>query len=249
MGTSKSYIASIKGQPQWGQLSGSMTTNCNGDRLTTDNLNKIISRYVNVIGGSQTAGRGNSKIAGRAGLRTARNLGAFINAFTSAGNSITSAFQEIGLGDITGKTVDEVINALIEHCSGPASTIDDVAAKAASQKLLEEISAQATTIEQFEANLQQSVTHETSQDILIRYFGYYIFEHLSVMFYEKLVVDKGKSNCSNLFKQIKDFILEKLKTISKTNPLNNINWKGEVAERLIKNIQEDVLKIFEGYES
>jgi hypothetical protein len=248
MGTSKSYSASIKGQPQWGNLSSAVTSSCNGDRLTTAGLGNILGRYVSVIGGAGRAGRGNSKIAGRAGIRTAKNIGTFLGAFGASGGDIRVALEQVGLKGLDGLSLNDVIDRLLEHCTGPSSTLDDVAAKAASQKILEELAANAETIEEWQDSLKAALDKESLESIMERYFGYYIFEHLSIMFYEKLIVEKGKSNCDNLFRQIKDYVFESIKNINKTNPLTNIDWGSETADRLIKNIQEDVLKVFEGYE-
>lgn len=248
MGTSKAYSASIIGQPQWGNLSRAVTNNCDGGNVSTSNLGTIISRYVSVIGGSGRAGRGNSKIAGRAGLRTARNIGTFLGAFGTSGGNIRHALEQVGLTGLEGLPLNDVIDRLLEHCTGPSSTLDDVAAKAASQKILEELVGDAETIEDWQQQLRETLDRESLEDIIERYFGYYIFEHLSIMFYEKLIVEKGKTDCDNLFRQIKDYVFEKIKNMNKTNPLNNINWAGAEADRLIKNIQEDVLKVFEGYE-
>lgn len=249
MGTSKSYLASIKGQPQWGNLSRAVTTSCGSGTIASENLGNIVSRYVNVIGGSSLAGRGGSKIGGRAGIRTGKSLGGFLGAFAASGGNLEAALGQVGIGALDGRSVNDVIDQLVEHCTGPASTLDDVAAKTASQKLLEELAGDAQTIETFQSNLEAALSRESQEDILIRYFGYYIFEHLSIMFYEKLVSEKGKTECNNLFRHIRDYILERLKTVNRTNPLNGIDWAGGDADRLIKNIQEDVLKIFEGYES
>lgn len=248
MGTSKSYSASIKGQPQWGNLSGAVTSNCDGGAVATANLGNILSRYVSVIGGASKAGRGNSKIGGRAGIRTAKKLGAFIDAFSSSGGNIREALIEIGLPDLNGLPLNEVIDHLLEHCSGPSSTLDDVAAKSASQKILEELAGDAKTIEEWQEYLTESLEKDSLENLIERYFGYYIFEHLSIMFYEKLIVEKGKSDCDGLFMQIKDYIFEKTKNMNKTNPLRDLDWSSSDADRLIKNIQEDVLKIFEDYE-
>ena len=248
MGTSKSFSASIKGQPQWGNLSGAVTSNCDGGIIATSNLGNIISRYVSVIGGSGNAGRGISKTSGRAGIRTAKNIGAFLGAFSSSGGNIQYALEQIGLPGLGGLPLNDVINRLLEHCTGPSSTLDDVAAKAASQKLLEELAGDAETVEEWQEKLKDNLDNETLENVIERYFGYYIFEHLSIMFYEKLVVDKGKSDCDNLFRQIKDYVFEKIKNMNKTNPLKDVDWAGEDADRLTKNIQEDVLKVFEDYE-
>lgn len=249
MGTSKSYSASIKGQPQWGNLSGAVTSNCGTGTVSQQNLGNILSRYVGVIGGSSRAGRGSSKIGGRAGIRTAKSLGTFFGAFKNADGDVRIALTQIGITDLDGKPLSEVINKLIEHCSGPSSTIDDVAAKTASQKILEELAADATSLDEFQNNLDQVLSRESLEDIMIKYFSYYIFEHLAIMFYEKLVVDKGKTECDDLFRQIKDYITERVKNVNRTNPLDRVDWSSDDADRLIKNIQEDVLKIFEGYES
>jgi hypothetical protein len=248
MGTSKSYSASIKGQPQWGQLSSSVTSNCGTGKVGAANLSTILSRYVLVIGGASRAGRGNSKISGRAGIRTAKNIGGFLGAFQSSGNNLTRTFSTLGFDNLGGKSVPEVIDYLLETLSGPSSTIDDVAAKSASQKILEELAGNATTITGLENNLKEVLTANGLEEILIKYFGYYIFEHLSVMFYEKLVVEKGKKECNDLFKQIKEFIIEKLTNTSKKRDISKLDWKGNEADLLIKGIQEDVLKIFENYE-
>jgi len=248
MGTSKSYSASIKGQPQWGNLSGAVTSSCDGNVVASSTLGNIVSKYVSVIGGSGRAGRGASKIGGRAGIRTAKNIGAFLGAFNSSGGNIREALTQVGLPGLENLPLNEVIDRLLEHCTGPSSTLDDVAAKAASQMILEELVGDAQTIEEWQDYLTKALDSETLEEVIERYFGYYIFEHLSVMFYEKLIVDKGKSECEGLFKQIKDYVFEKIKNMNKTNPLKNINWSGEDADRLVKNIQEDVLKVFEDYE-
>lgn len=249
MGTSKSYSASVKGQPQWGSLSRTITRSCGHGTVSSQGLGSVMSRYVGAVGGSGSVGRGGSKVSGRAGIRTAKNLGRFFSAFASNGGNLQAALAEVGISGLDGKPLNDVINQLIEHCTGPAATIDDVAAKAASQKLIEELATNAETVEEFQEQLGTTLTRESLEDMLIRYFGYYIFEHLSIMFYEKLVVEKGKRDCDDLFRQIKHYISEKLKNINKTNPLDKIDWKGADADRLIKNIQEDVLKVFEGYES
>ena len=248
MGTSKSYAAKVKGQPQWGQLSGSVTRNCDGGVATTAALGNILSKYVSVIGGAGRAGRGRSAIAGRAGIKTARNLGAFLGSFASSGGNLAGTFQDVGLGDLSGLTLNDVINRLLEHCTGPSSTLDDVAAKAASEQLLEELAGESKTIEEWQQHLLGILNESSIEEIIERYFGYYIFEHLSVMFYEKLIVEKGKADCQNLFRQIKDYVFERVTNMNKTNPLNQIDWNSPDANRLVMNIQEDVLKIFEEYE-
>lgn len=248
MGTSKSYKATVQGQPQWGELSSSVTRSCNVGDISQDNLSRILGNYVNVIGGANSSGRGKSKIAGRSGIKTAKKLGGFIGSYIASGGDLSHTLSQTGLTDLTGKSVEDVVNHLIEYCSGPASTIDDRAAKEASRKLLEEIASNANTIEELQEKFENTVDQETLEELMIKYFGYYVLEHLSVMFYEHLVKKKGKPECSNLFRQIEAYIIERLDEMNRTNPLNDINWGSNDADRLIKNIQQDVLTVFENYE-
>ena len=134
---------------------------------------------------------------------------------------------------------------MIEYCSGPASTIDENAAKEASRLLFEELIADAETIDEVEVNLSTEFNSHTSEEIIIKYFGYYINELLSKWFYEKLIKDKNEKDCNNLFRQIKDFILERVGDVQKSNKLQNIDWGSNDADRLIKDIQQDVLTVFE----
>ncbi|WP_299112025.1 hypothetical protein [uncultured Winogradskyella sp.] len=245
MGTSKSFSDTKKNIPNWGSLSDTITRSCDSSTISTEKKNKILKRYVDVIGGSSKAGRGNSKVAGRSGIRTAKKLGAFFGAFINSGNNFRETLDNLGLSDLKDKSVSDIINHLIEYCSGTASTIDEVAAKEATRKILEELVSSAETIDEMEELLDSKFERETSEDLIIRYFGYYIYEHLDKWFYEKLIKDKNQSDCNNLFRQIKDFIFESLRGVQRVNSLQDIDWSSDGADRLIKNIQQDILTVFE----
>lgn len=245
MGTSKSYSASVTGQPQWGELSSEVTRSCTAAPVPPANLKRIAAKLVKVVGGSKRAGRGNSRIAGRGGIRNAKNLGSFFGGFTSSGGNLVETLESLGITDLRNKSAEDIINHLIEYCSGPSSTIDDSAAKEATRKLLEDLADGAETVEDLEISLNSALDKESLEEMIVNYFSYYILEHLSIMFYEKLVQKKGKTECANLFKHIKDFINSSLVEMNKTNPLDKIDWGSNDGDRVIKNIQEDVLKVFE----
>lgn len=246
MGTSKSYSDTNHSMiPNWGDLSNTMTSNCDSSILPTNKKQNILKKYVSAIGGASRAGRGGSKIGGRGGIKTAKKIGSIFSTFTTSGNNIRETLQATGLEDIDNKSVGDIINHLIEYCSGIASTIDDIAAKEASRLLFEELISDANNIDEVQDLLSEKFQTHTSEEMITKYFGYYINEHLSKWFYEKLIKDKNERDCNNLFRQIKDFIFEKISSMHKNNPLQNIDWSSENADRLIKNIQQDVLTVFE----
>jgi hypothetical protein len=245
MGTSKSFSSLTKKMPNWPAFSSNVTRSCDGSTLATEKATEILKGYVTAIGGAATAGRGKSSVAGKSGIRTAIKLGSFFGTFIGSGGNIRTALENSGIKDLEQRSVSDIINHLIEYSSGPSSTIDDKAAKEAARLLLEELVGSAASVDEMETLLNDFFKIQSHEDLIIKYFGYYILEHLSVWFYEKLVKDKGKNECTLLFRQIKEFILERLRGVNKNRPLQNINWGSEESETLIKNIQQDVLTVFE----
>lgn len=246
MGTSKSY-GGIKGNPNWTQLSGSVTRACDTGRISKHSLNSVASNFTKLLEGSNYGGRGQSKIGGRAGIRTAHKLGGFLSDVKS--NGFRSALSAIGF-DATDKTIaNDAINYLLEYCVGVASSLDDTAAKAAERQLLEEIESEAKTFEELEKNFEEKIEEYGVEELLIKFYAYYIYEHLSIDFYEKLIEKKGKNATSNFFTQLKNFLFERVKNISRNRDLSKIDWPGKEGDELVKNIFEDTLKEFEDYES
>lgn len=248
MGTSKSF-SDVKHSmiPNWSTLSSSLTSNCDSSVLPAPKLQDIMRNFVSALGGASTGGRGGSRVGGRSSIRTAKKIGVLFSRFISSGNNIRQTLESTGLTDIDNKTVGDVINHLIEYCSGSATSIDDNAAKEATRLLLEELMGQAESIDELQSLLEETFTTNTLEDIIIKYFGYYINELLSNWFYENLIKNKSKSesDCNNLFNQIKNFIVERVGDMHKRNPLQNIDWSSDEADRLVKNIQQDVLTVFE----
>ena len=246
MGTSKSYEG-IKGNPNWSKLSGSVTRACDTGSISTNSLNKVVSNFAQLLGGSGYGGRGNSKIGGWAGIRTAQKLGGFLSDVKS--NGFRPALSGIGFNITDTTKANDAINYLLEYCAGIAFSLDDTAAKAAEKHLLEEIGSEAKTVEELEKNFDEKVIEYGVEELIIRFFAHYIHEHLFSDFYEKLIKEKGKKATSNLFIQLKNFIFERIKNVSRKRDLSKIDWAGKDGNELVKNIFEDTLKEFEDYES
>jgi len=244
MGTSKSYSGT--GSPNWSKLSDSVTRSCKVGIIPDEKLNNVVSNFVISLGGSSHSGRGSSKIGGRAGIRTAQKLGGFLNNVKFKG--FRSAMSEIGY-DHTGQNANYAINYILEYCAGVASSIDDTAAKTAERELLKEIESEAKTFEELEKNFADKIEEYGIEELLIRYFAYYIYEHLSIRFYEKLIKEKEKLATENFYYQLKYFLIEKVKNISRNRDLSKVQWDGSIGEKLVKDIFEDTLKEFETYEN
>ncbi|MHA8059029.1 hypothetical protein [Aquirufa nivalisilvae] len=247
MGTSKSFSDVKKSMvPNWGKLSSSLTTNCGSPNLPSDKLKIIMKNFVSTLGSASAGGSGVSNVGGKSSIRTAKKLGKLFANFIGSGYDIRDTLEFIGLTDIDDKTVGDIINHLIEYCSGSATSIDDIAAKEATRLLLEEIIGQEKTIEEVENKLKDTFKDQESLDeIIVKYFAYYINELLSKWFYENLIKKKNETDCNTLFNQIRNYIESNLLYLHKTNRLQNLDWSSEKADILIKHIQQDILTIFE----
>lgn len=246
MGTSKAY-GGIKGNPNWSSLSASVTRICDTGVISNNNLNVVISKFSKLLGGANYGGRGNSSIGGRAGIRTAQKLGRFLNDVKQGGLRFALSGTDFDINDES--KVKDIINHLLEYCAGVAASLDEVAAKAAERKLLEEIGAEAKTIEELEDNFKDKIEEYGVEELLVRYYAHYINEHLSIDFYEKLISEKGKQATTNFYTQLSNYIFEKIKNVARKRDLSKINWSGTEGEELVKNIFEDTLTEFEDYES
>ena len=246
MGTSKSYEGAI-GYPNWSHLSSSVTRACETGTISSSSLSGVTSNFAKFLGGSNLGGRGKSKIGGRAGIRTAQGLGGFFSDVKSKG--FRSALSGIGFDVTDTYKPNDAINYLLEHCAGVASSLDDTAAKEAERQLLEEIGSDAKNFDELAKNFEEEIEEYGIEELLIKYFAYYIYEHLSIDFYEKLIEEKGKAATSNFYMQLKKFLVEKVKNITRKRDLSKIDWFGKEGDELVKNIFEDTLKAFENYES
>jgi hypothetical protein len=115
--------------------------------------------------------------------------------------------------------------------------------------LLEDIGSNAKTIEELERNFTEKIDEYGIEEILVKYYAYYIYEHLSVDFHEKLIKEKGRQATDNFYTQLENFLIEKVKNVSRNRDISKIDLKSKAGEELVKNIFEDTLKAFEKYES
>jgi hypothetical protein len=245
MGTSKAY-GGMSGNPNWSKLSRVVTTACDTGYIPKSSFQKIALNLSALIDRSQHYGKGKSLILGKSGVKTAQNLGKVLNAIKTKG--FGAAVSGIGLNINSGTSPREVVNYLLEYCAGVASSLDDTAAKGAERTLLDEICAEAKSLQDLEENFAEIIESFGIEYLIIKYYAYYVFEHLSISFHEKLIEKKGKTATTNFFVQLKDFLIEKMINISRKEDLSKIDWSGREGEILIENIFEDTIGAFENYE-
>jgi len=242
MGTSAPYDA----PPNWGEVKSEVTRLARDGNIPAARLRRLVQKVVHANGGRTEMARGGRQGAsGGAGSAAparavAGRLANFISDVRQFG--LAEAAKRAGLGDLSGKPVSEILNALLDRLGGESSTIDDADARQALSDIQEELLADAQTVEEVEAILSNPELNIES--LLERFFGLYIFEQFSRVFYERLVQRVGAQQALSFLGQIKEFIQSSLAGRSMERALSKIDWGGTEGANIVSEICAQTLEVF-----
>lgn len=267
MGTTQRIKPGLPNQPQWGDLSKTITHISKtvkeenelekNQTISQDDAAKIYkkieirrashlkSAFSNLIktgGGRSEVVSGKSTSIGKAGRKSANRIVGFFSSVGSHG--LEKALVEIGFGKLAGKTLQEIIDFLLVYCCESNEGMDEVAANKASCEVMNELAISANNdLDKFEDIVKNMVDEKGLSAMLCRFWGLYIFEHLSQRFEEKIEQQKGVENSKETFRIIKEDILGQVKVLNTQRPVSKIDWKGESGTIEIEKIFDSVIKI------
>lgn len=267
MGTTQRMTPGVSGEPNWGNLSKSITNISktvesegkldNNTNITSEDAsrqyNQILNRrtvhvknaFRNLVktgGGRQNIISGKSTSIGKAGFRSAGRITDFFSGVGS--NGLQQTLIDIGFGSLKGKTFQEVLDFLLMFCSESNEGMDETAANNASCEIMKELAELAgNDLEKFELLVKEYVDGQGLAEILCKFWGLYIFEHLSQRFEEKVKQQKGVEIGKETFKIIKNDILGQIKVLNTQRPVAKIDWKGNEGKEQIEKIFDSVIKI------
>ncbi|NJB83591.1 hypothetical protein [Wenyingzhuangia aestuarii] len=272
MGTTQRIIPGVTGEPNWGSLSRAITGLAKTvedeskldshveDEKTPEILENESKQFVKIIkrrekhlqstfdnlirtgGGKSSIISGRSKSFGKGGRKSAIKISSFFSGVSQHG--VERELNNIGFGSLVGKSVDDIINHLLMYMSDDSSGMDEVAASKASCEVFDEIIEETgDDVEKFEDYIKNVVDNNLLENVLCRFFGFYIFEHLSQRFVEKIDQQKGKSISMETFSIIKEDILGRIEILNTQKSVKNIDWSGKEGHREIENIFESIINI------
>lgn len=239
MGTSTDYSAPTS----WGPLKAAVTKAADKGATRPATAGRIIRGFIKANGGAAqiSSGRGSGgTVGGGAGRAVAQRLAGFVSAVGEVG--LAEALRGEGLADLVGRPVQEILAAILARLGGPASTIDDVDARAALSGLQEELLEDAQTPDDIDRILQESAANLDT--ILRDYFGLYLFEQFCRVFFERLVQKKGESKALSFLEDIKEFIKATLVNRVAGRGIANVSWDGPEGTKLCEDIMEATLEVF-----
>ncbi|PZO26592.1 MAG: hypothetical protein DCF13_13585, partial [Flavobacteriaceae bacterium] len=189
----------------------------------TEHVRSVFKNLVKTGGGRKAIASGKSSSIGKAGLKSASKLTGF---FTSvANNGLDKTLTDIGFGSLNGKSFNDVIDYLLIYCSDSNQGMDETAANKASCEIMKEIAAQSDNdVNKYQDLIKELVDGQGLADTLCKFWGIYIFEHLSQRFEEKIQQQKGEEVSKETFKIIKKDILGRVKVLNTQRAVSKIDW-------------------------
>ena len=241
MGTSTDY-----GAPgSWGPLKGAVTRAGRSGRASAGAAGDLLADFVQRNGGARAMAHGRGAggtIGGSAGRAVALRLANFVSTVREVG--IDEALRREGLSEFAGRPVQEILLALLDRLGGPSSTLDDVDARAALARLQDEYLAEAVDADDVEKILQSEVSD--LDNFLARYFGFYLYEQFSRVFFERLVQRVGQANALSFLADIEAFIRDCLANRLGSLPADAVDWAGTQGARVCADIMQTTLEVFAG---
>lgn len=265
MGTTQRIVPGVPGQPNWGDLNKAITyvsktvekeisdkTKETSEQHAADykkimnarsnHVKAVFRNLVKTGGGLKSISTGKSKSIGRAGKKSVSRLVSFVSGVSTKG--LKEILTEIGFGNLTGKSIQDVIDFLLIYCNESNVGMDETAASKASCEVLNQIAEQTDNdFDKFEEILKEYTEGNGLTELICNFWGLYIFEHLSQRFQEKITQQKGEHVSKETFKIIKDDILGQVKLLNDQREISKIDWHGAEGEKKIETIFESIIKI------
>jgi hypothetical protein len=178
--------------------------------------------------------------SGRAARDIAIRLGGFVADVRERG--LAQALERIGLSELIGRPLNEVLAGLLDRLGGTAATIDDVDARTALSQVQEELLGKAQTPAEVEEILSAQIANLGV--LLESFFGRYLYEQFCRVHFERLTQKVGEARALSFLQEIESFIRSTLANRTTGRDLASIDWTGAEGQGLVAEIMETTLKVF-----
>lgn len=202
-----------------------------------------LQNLIKTGGGRINISRGRSASLGRAGIRTSSRISGFVHDVYR--NGLQTTLIQIGFGSLEGKAVSEVVDYLLVYFADVSAGMDDVAANMASCEVLEELASGVTTLEKLEEKMSSLVEENGLTELICKFYGIYLFEHLSQRFEERITQLKGEVVSRETFTTIKEDIIGQIRGLSQERELSKIDWRGQQGTEIQNTIFQSIIQLFE----
>lgn len=261
MGTSADYL----GSPKWGAAKRQATASAGASGRSPEALHRVLSSFVGQMrsaaqggnqsqsgsGGGGNQGGGASGGGGRRGGSKSRPSGirgvaGGVGGFLSdvAQHGLKQALEDLGLGDLAGKSPEDITLALADALGGPASTIDQVDLRNALSDLMDDMMGDAATFEALETAFATAAAR--AEQLVKELFGNYIYHRFCSTMYKGLSERHGIEVAKGYLTEIKEYIHSRLALEGGSRKITAIDWRGTAGARVVDTILNETFAVFGG---
>lgn len=237
MGTSQSL--SLKTTPNWASSKRAMSTIVkHRNAITQQQVNSLLQKE------SRAIIHDSHRSYGRSGGRVAKNLIRFISSVRNDG--LAAYIEQVSPdSEFADLSVRDVLFIIKQHISNPNpdsdhSTLDDIAARTAFEKLLGIIFAEVETVDDIE-NILQQATDAQLEGWMIDFQVEYIMELNGILF-DAQIFSKG-AEPDQIASQIRNFIRVKINETC-LDRLHQLNLLTPEGEQFIESLTQLILEIW-----
>lgn len=211
------------------------------------NYHRAVRNLVRAAGGRAKVSSGGSRAIGHAGVVIAGGLVSAINEIVK--NGLSDWLNRRGVATLEGKSCQDVLDLIRDYISAGVAGLDNTAANEALECVMEEIGEKiGDDIDAFDAVMAGILASDDLKDMLDRFFGMYIFSHLSQDFKEKLEFEKGTKVMNETMNEIKDLILDDIHRNHGGRDTASIDWGTEEGKAFIQQEFDRIIYILSGNE-
>ena len=242
MGTSTNYNAPTS--PQWKKLKRKVTRLTGQGSLSSTGIKEILQDFVNVnysTSPDASSSGGGVQARRRAARNVAQNIGGFFASVAEVG--FPKAFEAV-FESLDGKSLSEIVYSLLDHLGGPSSTLDDTDIQTALCDLIAEILNGADSLEEFEETIQTKSHGEFLENLIISFFGYYVYQQFCRVFYAQLIANIGERQADESINGIREYICLKVKDVVSDRDVKQIDWNNSQGQQIVEEILQRTLEVF-----
>lgn len=216
-------------------------------RQIYSNYHHAVRNLVRAAGGRSKVSSGSSKAVGHAGIAVARGIVSVFNEIVS--NGLSAWLQKRGVGSLIGRRCKDVLDLIKSFINNDVAGLDNTAANEALESVMDEVGLKiGEDVGSFDNVMSAMMVSDDIKNLLDRFFGMYIFSHLSQNFQEKLQYERGSKVMNDTMEEIKELIMDDIARGIGGRDVSIIDWNTPEAEIFIQKEFDRIIYILTGNE-
>lgn len=171
-------------------------TRAGRDPLTSEKAGQLLANHISNNGDAYKISSGRGQLgSGKAAQQITRSFGGFVQQVREVG--LAEVLSRNGLQDLVNKPAQEILLGIVSLCSGTKGSIDAVDARNALSRTIDELCENATISADVELVLGNIADNQHMVDLLIIFFGNYLYEQFCRVFFGRLIQKHGEQRAES----------------------------------------------------